>query len=133
MRFQFPDGQVVMMDQKFSREGFNYPAEWLRQMSVESRLAWGLTELPEPETPVTPAPPTVPQVVTPLQARKALLAMNMLDTVETMLATAPREAQLAWEYAIEIRRTDPTLLALAQQLNLSEQTLDDIFILAGTL
>ena len=61
MRFQFPDGQIVMMDQAFSRDGVNYPAEWLRQMTPEARAEWGLTELPEPEAPNTPAPAPAPR------------------------------------------------------------------------
>lgn len=49
MRFQFPDGQIVMMDQPFTRDDVQYPANWLRLMSPADRAAWGLVELPEPE------------------------------------------------------------------------------------
>lgn len=48
MRFQFPNGQIVMMDQPFTRDGVQYPANWLRAMSPADRAAWGLVELPEP-------------------------------------------------------------------------------------
>ena len=49
MRFQFSDGQIVMLDQPFTRDGVQYPANWLRAMSPADRAAWGLVELPEPE------------------------------------------------------------------------------------
>ena len=49
MRFQFPDGQIVMLDTPFERDGIQYPANWLRAMTPADRAAWGLVELPEPE------------------------------------------------------------------------------------
>lgn len=49
MRFQFPDGQIVMLDVPFERGGIQYPANWLRAMTPADRTAWGLVELPEPE------------------------------------------------------------------------------------
>ena len=69
----------------------------------------------------------MPESITPLQARKALLAGGLLDDVDAMLAQAPREAQLAWEYAIEVRRDDATLAAMAGMLGLTDQQIDDLF------
>lgn len=48
MRFQFPDGQTVMMDQPFSRDGVNYPSNWLRSMTPDERTLWGLQPYQEP-------------------------------------------------------------------------------------
>jgi hypothetical protein len=82
-----------------------------------------LVRLPDPPAP--PAP--VPEAITPLQARRALLAAGLLDDVETMIAQAPREARLAWEYAVEIYRNDPTLAMLATSLGLTSDQIDDLF------
>lgn len=131
MRFQFPDGQIVMMDTKFSRDGFNYPAEWLRQMSVEDRAAWGLTELPEPEAPNTPAPPTVPNTATPAKARLVLLANGVLDTVQAAVDAHPDPAvRIYWEYGLEYERNHPYIVQLGAALGLD---LDDLFIAAAAI
>jgi hypothetical protein len=85
------------------------------------------------ETPLPPVLEPVPEAVTPYQARKALLASGMLDQVEALMAQAPREAQLAWEYAIEVRRDDPFIALMAGQLGLTDAQVDDLFRLAATL
>lgn len=133
MRFQFPDGQIVMIDRPFTRDDVKYPAEWLRNMSVEDRTAWGLTEVPEPVAPETPAPPTVPLVVTPRQARIALLNAGLLDAVEAAVASSPRSVQIDWEYAIEIRRDNPVIAAMADQLNFTSEQIDDLFFAAASV
>jgi hypothetical protein len=55
-RFQLPDGQIVMLDRPFVFDGTRYPAEWLRQMPVEAREAFGAVEIAEPAPDPTPAP-----------------------------------------------------------------------------
>lgn len=132
MRFQFPDGQVVMIDRPFTRDDVNYPAEWLRNMSVEDREAWGLTEVPEPVAPYTPAPPTVPRIVTPLQGRVALNHFGLLTTIEAAVAAHPDpKVKIAWEYAAEFNRDSPTVLALSAALGITQETLDEIFTFAA--
>jgi len=133
MRFQFPDGQTVMIDRAFSRDGVNYPSEWLRQMSPADRAAWGLVEVPEPAPPVTPAPPAVPGSVTPRQARLALLAAGKLDAVEAAVNAGPAATRIAWEYGLEIRRDDQLVVDLAAALNLSDAEVDDLFRAAAAL
>lgn len=51
MRFQFPDGQIVMIDQPFSLNGYNYGAGWLRQATPAQREAIGAVELPSNDVP----------------------------------------------------------------------------------
>jgi hypothetical protein len=131
-RFQLPDGQIVMIDRPFTYDGVNYPAEWLRQMPVEERQAFGAEELPEPPAPPeAPQVPYVPQVVTPRQARIALLAAGHLDAVEAAIAAAPRAVQIDWEYAIEIRRDNPVIAAMAATIGLTEAQIDALFIAAA--
>lgn len=74
----------------------------------------------------------VPQTVTPLQAKLQLLAMGLLDEVETMVAT-DRKVQLYWSEALEIKRDHQTLLQMALALGLSDAQLDEMFIEADKL
>lgn len=132
MRFQLPDGQIVAIDQPFSYNGVNYPAAWLRSMTPAEREAFGAVELPEPPAP-PPPPPQVPQVISPRQARRALASAGLLAQVEALVAQQPENVRIDWEYAIEIRRDDPTLTALAAGLGLDDAALDALFTQAASL
>lgn len=83
-------------------------------------------------TPLLPSIP-VPEVVTPRQVRLLLLQQGLLDEVETMISQQDRATQITWEFAIEFRRDDPLLNNLAQQLNLTEEQVDQFFIAASQL
>lgn len=83
-----------------------------------------------PVAPPVPEPPAVPVSISPLQARRALLAAGLLDDVEAALAEAPRETQLAWEYAVEVRRDDPMLFSVAAALGLTAGQVDALFLAA---
>lgn len=81
---------------------------------------------PAPQTGLTPA------TVSMRQARLALLAADLLDTVETAIAAmdgaAGKAAQIEWEYATEVKRDSPLVAGLAQALQLDEETLDHLFL-----
>jgi hypothetical protein len=99
-----------------------------------TRYEWrdGLVRLPDP--PLLPPPPEpVPERVSALQARRALLAADMLDRVEAAIAQQPRAIQIAWEYATEIYRDDPALATAAQAIGLDADALDDLFRAAAKL
>lgn len=66
-------------------------------------------------------------VVSRFQARAALLLAGLLDDVETALADASPLARLAWADASEFRRNSPMIAELAAGLDLSPETLDDLF------
>lgn len=72
------------------------------------------------------------KVITPLQAKLQLHAMGLLDEVEAMVI-ADRSVQLYWEYALEIQREHPTLMAMATQLGLTSEQLDEMFMEASKL
>ena len=99
-----------------------------------TRYEWrvGLVRLPDPP-PELPPPEPVPQRITALQARRALLAADMLDRVEAAIARQPRAVQIAWEYATEIYRDDPMLVEVAQEIGVNTNTLDDLFRAAAKL
>lgn len=91
-----------------------------------------------PVTPGSEPPPSVdgpPQVVSRFQARAALHLAGLLDQVEQIMADpqTPVLSRLAWQDAQEFRRSSPTLLALADQLGLSAEALDQLFITASEI
>ena len=74
----------------------------------------------------------VPQSITPLQAKLQLLKLGLLDEVET-LVTGDRTSQLYWEYASVIERDNEILLMMAEQLGLTSEQVDEMFIAASKL
>ena len=80
-----------------------------------------------------PPPPFIPRVVSARQARLLLLNQGLLADVEAMIAQQDEATRITWEYATEFRRNDPLLVALSQNLGLTEQQVDDFFIQAYQL
>jgi hypothetical protein len=76
---------------------------------------------------------TVPKVVTMRQARLALLASGLLETVESAITGAGPAAKIEWEYAQEVQRAAGLVPAMATALGMTELQLDNLFILASTL
>lgn len=79
-----------------------------------------------------PARVPVPQVLTARQAKLVLHAAGLLDDVDAAVAAADKATQIEWEYATEIRRDWPTLVAMADALGMTDAQLDDLFV-AGAL
>lgn len=77
--------------------------------------------------PATVTLPPVPPAVSPLQARRALRQAGLLDAVTALVAASDADTRDAWEYAVEFRRDDPLLRALAGQLGLTEADIDNLF------
>ena len=75
----------------------------------------------------------VPRQVTMRQARLALLSAGLLDDVEMVIAAAGREAQLEWEYAAVVERSNPAVAAVQQQHGLTDAQIDDLFREAAKL
>jgi hypothetical protein len=75
-------------------------------------------------------PPPIPSVVSASAARRALLAANLLDTVEIAIASADRQTQIMWEYETRFRRAHSKIVALGASLGLD---LDALFVAAGEL
>ena len=75
----------------------------------------------------------VPRQVTMRQARLALLSAGLLDDVEMVIAAAGREAQLEWEYAAVVERSNPAVAAVQQQESLTDAQIDDLFREAAKL
>jgi hypothetical protein len=77
--------------------------------------------------------PPVELSVTPRQARLALLQAGLLDQVQAAVDAAGGATKITWEYALEIKRTDPMITAIGSALNLAPEQIDNLFQLAATL
>lgn len=118
MKYQITStGNIILADQAF----------------VDAVYPNDYTQLPDD----TPPAPTVPQTVTMRQARLALLGAGLLSTVEAAIdaQAEPTKSQIKieFEYATEVARQWPTLLALAPALGLDDADLDNLFITASQL
>lgn len=72
-----------------------------------------------------PAPPVT--VVTMRQARLELLSRSLLDQVNTLIQQAEPAVQIEWEYATTVERSSILVDAIALQLNLTNQEINDMF------
>ena len=76
-------------------------------------------------------------VVTPRQARLALLGAGLLSNIETAIAALEEPIKTAvtveWEYATHVDRNSPWVSQLASVLGLNDQQLDQLFEVAATL
>lgn len=75
----------------------------------------------------------VPEHVSPLQIRKALRQQGLKSAIDQYVATLSEEAQEEWEYATQIERRHPLIVAAATLLNKTEAEVDDLFRLAASL
>lgn len=79
------------------------------------------------------APVWVPEAVTPRQARLALLSAGLLEAVEAAFQHLPPSARIEWDYALQVRRDSPLIAALAPELGLTDEQVDELFIEAARL
>lgn len=76
----------------------------------------------------------VPTSITPRQFERGALATplpngtSLLDTIETFVATLPREVQIDYRRAGEFRRDYPLLVSAAEALGIGADALDSYFI-----
>lgn len=82
-----------------------------------------------------PTPKIVPQIVSRFQALAALHIAGLLPTIEAAMESPDADPlqKLAWKEAREFNRNSPTILAMSNQLNLTDEQVDDLFTLAATL
>lgn len=85
-----------------------------------------------------PAPIVIPSEVTRAQARGALILDGLIDSVQPAINAIadPMQRALAqndWDNRLTFRRDNPTLVALATALSLTEEQLDSLFTTAAGL
>ena len=72
----------------------------------------------------------VPQSISAYQARIALSEAGLLATVENAVNTQGGDMKIRWDWAGELHRNHPDVLAIAGALGWSADQLDDLFITA---
>jgi hypothetical protein len=77
-----------------------------------------------------PAPP-VPDVISMRQARLVLLSQGLLAQVDATIAAMDEPARSAalieWEYATELRRDNPLVVAMQGAMDLTDEQVDAMF------
>lgn len=81
---------------------------------------------------------TVPQELSPRQVRLAMLGAGLdLSQIDTMIdgLDEPQRSQvkIMWEYSTVFLRSDPILNGFAEQLGLSQDDLDNLFIAGASI
>lgn len=104
---------------------------WTQMWSVEDATQEELDER------AAAAKAQVPQQVTMRQARLALLQNGMLAGVDAAIDALPspqnEAARIEWNYARDVERDSPMVGIMSGALALTDDDLDDLFILAATL
>lgn len=96
---------------------------------------WVLNNAKQAELDAAARKAAVPHVVTMRQAKLALLQAGMLDEVDAAIAAeaTPKSIKIEWEYASEVQRDWVNTLGLATRLGMTDEQLDDLFVLAASL
>lgn len=81
-------------------------------------------------------PGNVPQEVSMRQAKLALLQYGLLSQINQAIASMPgvqgEAARIEWEYATAVKRNATLLVHIATAFGLTDEQLDNLFILAAT-
>jgi hypothetical protein len=64
--------------------------------------------------------------------RRALNQLGLRAMVEAAVADGDQDVKDGWEFALEIRRDNPLLAAMAGSLSMEESDLDNLFRLAAS-
>ncbi|NTU68916.1 MAG: hypothetical protein HGB02_08565 [Chlorobiaceae bacterium] len=75
----------------------------------------------------------IPSRISMRQCRLQLLADGFLDDVNSAVATMGAAAQIEWEYASEVERSNPLVPAMQQLLNWNGERVDQFYIEASKL
>lgn len=126
-RFTAPDRSVVAVEidgeTSFVPEGSDGPAAF-------ALAAWRA----EGNVVAPPPPDAVPVAVTNFQARAALIAAGLFETVDAAVKSAADPVALqAWEYANEVHRHGHLVTSFAARLGLGPEALDALFRRAATI
>lgn len=112
-------------------------AQWTLNGDDLTGLVWNDTSVPRPtDDEISAAAASVPitvAIVSPRQARLALLSAGLLEQAEAAIRSGSKADQISWDYATEFRRDDPLLVSIGSALNLTSDQIDVLFKYAATL
>ena len=105
-----------------SSKGMIFPDGVIGEATVETYVA-----------PVVIPVKVVPVKVSMRQARLALHGAGLLDDIETIITILGATAKIEWDYSTEVQRKHPLIAAVQAQNQMTNDQIDDLFILAATL
>lgn len=120
-----PFTQIETLSDRLRADGTDYPFVVIGdyEISDDDSLA-----------PPKPAPPEpVPTTVSMRQARLQLLATNDLTTVDAAVSNMGQAAQIEWEYAATVERSNPLVAGIQALLQWTDEQLDTYFREAAKL
>ena len=138
---EMEDGTPLAMDKDVQIRCHSY-ADVQMQMFRDDVATYGgdiseyealIAEVEANIQPPVPAPVIIPSAVTMRQARLALLQSDLLSQVNTAVAAADEATKITWEFSTEVQRGNALVATLTVALGLTEQQVDDLFVLAATL
>ena len=139
----FPDGAelpgyspIMPADAPDAEPGHRVVASDPVEVDGQWQYGWAQVELTSDEL-AAQAAPAVPASVPMLNARLALIAAGLSSVVDehiaSMTGTAGEESRAYWNFALNVRRDHPLVIALGAVLNKTPAELDQLFIDAAAL
>ena len=85
------------------------------------------------DVPATSEAPSTPSSLSPRQLRLVLDYAGLLDQVDAFAAKQERAVQLSWQWATEFRRDDQLLNTMAENMGITQDQIDAMFVEGATL
>ena len=101
-------------------------SEYLEYVLLDAANSYATQYSGAEPVPPSPIAPTV-RTIDMRRLRLALLQLDLLDDIDAAIAAKPRQAQIEWEYATDVKADYPLILQLATAMGLD---IDEIFDLA---
>lgn len=120
-------------------QGINFSVPWVSDAPVFSGMPTHLIQIAENnwqdfvasgdelEVIADPVPTPVIRIIDMRRLKLALLQLDLLDDIDAAIAAKPRQAQIEWEFATDVRADHPLVVQLATAMSLD---IDEIFDLA---
>jgi hypothetical protein len=71
--------------------------------------------------------------ITMRQARLVLDSVGLLDTIDGYIKTLPKKIQIEWEFNPTVHRNNPLVVGISKTKGLTDEQLDELFIVGATL
>lgn len=109
-------------------------AYWDEESKSQQERDMTVEELNQRDSDIAAAAvPAVPSEVTIRQAELALLDADLLDDVEDLVATLPRQYQSEWRRATAVMRDNGLVEIVRQQKGMTHDQIDQLFVNAAKL
>jgi len=86
-----------------------------------------------PVPPLAVPQPGPPNTISMRQCRLQLFALDLLDTIDAAVGSMDRAAQIEWEYANDVTRGFPLVVAMQELLEMTDEDVDNFFTEAAKL